>query len=173
MNNLLIDNLIVTQHDLRHHDNILSMADYVKKGGIWSLDYLTSYAQENNFRTSPLIQISEFEDNKKFIHDGHHRNASILMAGRDFLYPEEYQITQWKYSDYLEVNLEHNWITPYDPRIECRLPNLFLWKKMANQSIVLWQDDLYKNILNNKKLYCEPRRFSSVKELISQIKSKL
>ena len=34
-----------------------------------------------------------------------------------FLYPEEYQITQWKYSDYLEVNLEHNWITPYDPRI--------------------------------------------------------
>lgn len=166
---LKIDDLIVTQHRLRNYDQIPEMVQLIKDGGIWTVDVLNEYAAKHHpGRVSPVIQISEFPDSQRFIHDGHHRVVTAHLGGRDFLYPEEYHINKWTYPEYLEINLEAGWFTPFDPRNQCRLCDLTL-HKAAVRSVwdFLGVDEAKKLIRRNQRslIYWEPRLFSSVKEM--------
>lgn len=155
-----IDKLIVTQFSLRHHDQIPGMVQFVKNGGFWNQHSLENYAKLNSLKVSPLISISLFEDNKMYIHDGHHRISSVYLGGRNFLRQDEYRIHRWLYKDYLEINISNNWITPFDPRIEGRVADLSVFKKNVEKSI-----DKINYIINNKNIYLVPRQFNHIKDI--------
>lgn len=124
--------LYVLQDGLRHWDDINLMSQYVKNGGFWLKEYLENYSKTHNLGHAPqLISISCFEDGSKFIHDGLHRSVATLLGGRDYFRDDEFVLTDWKYSDYLEIVPEKNWFTPFDPRTHVRTADFFSFKKEA------------------------------------------
>lgn len=137
--------LIVTQHELRQDLN--AMKKWVLDGGRWG-----------------NIQISRFEDGLLYIHDGHHRTAATFLAGRSLLYPEEYRITDWTYKDYLDINFDAHWVTPYDPRTECRLPDIASFKDHVLG--ILDREEAIEYIKTHKHLYAESRKFNGVHQLV-------
>jgi len=164
---MLIDTLIVTQHRLRYIDHVPSMIKFIEGGGVWTKDVLEKYAAIHHpGKVSPLIQISRFEDGLEYIHDGHHRILTMYLGGRHHLHPEEFEVTEWTYSQYLEINLKAGWFTPYDPRTHCRKADLALYK-IAVKSVldVLGEEMATQQIRNSIFRYAEPRVFRSVKEM--------
>lgn len=161
-----IDKLIVTHNHLRHEDDLVKMIPYVKNGGLWTKEHLEEFSRKMGFsRISPLIQLSRFEDNQIFIHDGHHRLISTYLAGRDILYPEEYVISNWKYSDYLEINHKNGWYTPFDPRTHTRTPDFAQFKKLAREKFVDNPKEAEQWILENQNMYREKRKYLFVPEM--------
>lgn len=136
------------------------MADFVSNNGFWTVDVLEDWAVKNNLpKPSPLINITVFEDGQKYVHDGHHRVASIFEGGRDFLRKDEYVEHSFVYSTYLESNrnaFENQFFTPFDPRIETRLPDFKAFKetalKMHQKGIS--EQELADWIRLNKSQYC-------------------
>lgn len=173
-----IDSIIPTQNDLRNIDQMKAMIDYVKTGGIFSnesISFFDIFSKENSRnekRQPPLIKIACFEDGKKYLHDGHHRTTSIFLGNRKFLYPEEYVIENWKYKDFLEINLDQKWYTPYDPRSEARICQIKHYKDQIK--------DLIKNNTTKQsieyfirysyetKVYVEPKKVYTIEDLSKQ-----
>ncbi len=126
-----------------------------------------NYAMLKGLNVSPLIQISKFPDGL-YVHDGHHRVVSTYGAGRFYLTKDEYEITEWTYGQYLEINLSAGWYTPFDPRTHCRKPNLSKFKKLIRTLIKINPEDVEETIRNRFNDYCEPRRIKSVQELADE-----
>ena len=135
MERLVLAGLTVGQHGLRHavgqmHD----LMDFVAEGGVWSEAALREHAGRHGLPRPSLIRLAEFpaapgEPPLLLIHDGHHRLVATHLAGRDFLYPEEYRVTRWAYEDYLAVNFGRGWVTPFDPRTHVRHADFAAWKE--------------------------------------------
>lgn len=163
-----IDSLIVTQNSIRATDNISLMAKHVENGGFWDRESLELYSKENGIKTSPLIQISQFEDGRRFIHDGHHRTIATILGKRDFLTPDEFEVTLWQYKDYNVLAPEKGWYTPFDPRTHVRLGDFLDYKKLA-------KDAHKRNLLSNEwvkeieYLYKGKREFLTVDDLINRL----
>ena len=162
-----IDALIVTQDGLRDWSVIDSMTLFVKNGGLWNEDSLKSHAESNSKKNGPIISISKFEDGKLYVHDGHHRVCATLLAGREHLYESEYKLSEWKYYDYLELNISNNWFTPFDPRTHFRLNDFSNFKKIVKD---LNPNEIESFIKNNFEMYAKERKFSSFKELLNNRK---
>ena len=164
MNN--INNLIVTQCGIRSRKQISEMISFIRDGGIFSKDTMKLYDP----MTGPIISISDFGDGDLYIHDGLHRIVSVLLSGkRDFLFPEEFVIRKWKYEQYLEINHNVGWVTPFDPRTEIRLPDFGTFKKHVkwlydNQS----PDHATHFILTHKNDYAKIRDIRVVTELLEK-----
>ena len=131
------------------------------------MDEHESVEGRKNFSGSRLISITEFEDYQLFIHDGHHRAGSILVAGRDYLRGDEYTITKMRYTQYDEINFDVNFVTPFVPSLEVRLSNFADFK---NTAVRLFRNDEPHRavwyIRNNRHLYCKTRTIESVSELV-------
>ncbi len=142
-NKLYLSDLFITQRDLRHPEVLPKWENLVMTGKIFS--------------EAPIkIKISCFPDGKMFVRDGHHRCVSIHRSGRTWLDPLEFDYEFWgSYESWMHPNLERDWITPFDPRIELRLGNLSDFKKaFAN----FWHpDDQMAFIGQNRQMYCRPR----------------
>lgn len=129
-----LNNLKVMQADLRYWDQMPDMIAYVKSGGLWIQENLEQYSKQKKLaRISPLITISEFEDNAHFLHDGHHRCVATWLAGRKFLYPQEFQMNSWLYDDYLEIAPHNNWYTPFNPKTHVRTADFAKFKIEAKE----------------------------------------
>lgn len=163
-----LSDLIVTQHALRHCETIPNMVDFVRKGNIWNKNALNVFAEAQKIKVSPLIQISRFEDGKLYVHDGHHRIVATFIGERYELGPDEYEITDWTYDEYLAINLKAGWYTPYDPRIEVRLPDLKAFKKAV---IASNNPELF--ISNNRHVIVEPRKITTVRMLAEHVKAQI
>jgi hypothetical protein len=169
---LKLETLQVTQ-DLRDYKQIDSMIAHVQSGGLFTKDVLEGFAKEQGLKTSPLIQISEFEDGQRFIHDGHHRIVSIWLGEREHINDDEYEIKNWKYQDYLDVAFLKSdgdwlgWVTPYDPRTEVRMADLADFKKCVHDIFYdAGGEAAARNfIANNKMLYVKPRIIKTVPSL--------
>jgi hypothetical protein len=163
-----IDNLIVTQNSVRATDNISLMTKHVENGGFWDKQSLERYSKENGIKTCPLIQISQFEDGRRFIHDGHHRTIATVLGKRDYLREDEFEVTLWKYSDYTVLSPENGWFTPFDPRTHVRLGDFLDYKKLARDAYArkLLSEDWVKEI---EYLFKGKREFLSVDELINRL----
>ena len=155
---LSVNELFVTQKKIRNPEQLNSMIQFVQGGGFFTSNCLNKHPSRG--KTSPLIEITVFEDGKHFIHDGHHRAASILLGGRDFIDTTEYRIRNFNYENYLNPNLSAAWWTPFDPRVDVRLSDMTEYKKLMSQLIE--QDTpsevLLKAIEDNRHLYVEDRQ---------------
>lgn len=155
---LSIDLLIPTQRAIRNSRQIETMASFVRKGGVFDRDALDRYADELGLRSGPLVQIERFEDGLMYPRDGHHRLIGMLLGGREHLLSGEYQISERRYSEYEEINLEIGWVTPFDPRIEIRKEDLSDWKRQVlSLSDSASTDAVTAFIRANKSAYAEPR----------------
>ncbi len=132
------------------------MIDFVKSGGFWTIEQLKRYATSTNTYCCFPIQINEFEDGFKCLHDGHHRCVSTYLAGRDYLRRDEYQITCWTYREYLEINHENRWYTPFDPRTHLRTHDISDFKAKAYKLFCKDPIEAVQWIECNKDLYCYP-----------------
>jgi len=77
------------------------------------------------------VALTEFEDGSVYIHDGHHRAFACVIAGKTHFLENEYFIKKWTYQDYIDINREQNWVTPFDPRTHLRIGNFFDFKNTA------------------------------------------
>lgn len=172
--NLEVADLIVTQNGLRA--DITDLYELVITGHVFNVESLTDYGIKNQGgRVSPVIQLSRFEDGLIYIHDGHHRCAAICMGGRKFVYPSEYQLTDWTYQDYYEPAYHNNWYLPFDPRTEVRHADLnhikaYVKGRVEDIKAGIWeQEQLQAFLLRNSNLYKLSRAkagVTTIKELV-------
>jgi hypothetical protein len=160
-----LEPLMVMQTDLRHWDHMPTMISHVKSGGFWRSEYLVEYANLNDLKVSPIIQISRFEDGLIYVHDGHHRCISTWLGGRTYLDSSEYRIRDWKYDQYLEINHANGWYTPFDPRIHLRTADFADFKKKAKEKFLANPAEAEKWIYEHVDYYRRDREIGTVPDL--------
>ena len=157
---MYLDDLRPTQCGLREIDDIPAMVEYVRQGGTFSVPELIKHNPDDR-----LIQITRFEDGQHFIHDGHHRCLSIWLAGRDHLVDTEYEVTDWLYRQYSEIDFMLGYLTPHDPRQENRTADFYGFKaevlEIANTSV----ERAIEFIRDNRYRFCEPRSCWHISDL--------
>jgi len=174
---MLVDSLIPMQNYLRNAEQIPEMVNFVKSGGIFTKDNLSIFPKKKIEKTSKLLKIDDlikivrFEDGALFVHDGLHRATAIHIAGRKFLDPREFTIENWQYSWYMEINVEEKWFTPFDPRKEVRVKDIFVFKDTVEDFINRpprpTKEEINHFILDHYEAqsYTEPRSANSIAEV--------
>lgn len=160
---LSIDNLHPTQCGLRHIDQVVNMVKFVRQGGTFSVEELQKFSKDKKAKS--LIQARRFEDGNIFIHDGHHRCLSIWLAGRTHLLESEFQISDWLYSQYGEINLEVGYVTPHNPQKETRFADFGPFKMKAIKIAETSVAESIDFIKDNRDQFCEPRTCWHIKDL--------
>jgi len=164
-NRIEIKDLLVTQNVLRNFKQIDGMVEHVNHDGLWTTKALNSFNQDF---IEHLIAISEFPDGNRYIRDGHHRCVATFMSGRDYLLDSEYIITPMTYEQYMSINFDVGWVTPFDPRHEARLSDFMDFKRLVIYMRSDHTDDkVVEHIRQNKYKYMCPRTMSTVSDLIS------
>lgn len=179
-----ISSLVVSQDGVHTASQIPAMIEHVQNGGVFNRALLDDWAYLCNKQPAPLVKITFFPDGLKLIQDGHHRIMSIYMGGRDHILPEEFVTEEWDYSNYLGVNPVRKWVTPYDPRLEVRLPDFKKYKELA---LEVYQASLEKDVFDgwpkdkadhfarkallnfaheNSDLYRKPRNVHTIMDLV-------
>jgi hypothetical protein len=163
---LYIRDLAVTQCGFRNERQIDDMIVFVSSGGIFSAE---SLGEHSNGADKRLINLAKFEDGRYFIHDGHHRIASIYLGGRKWLHKEEYTVKKWKYSDYTDISFENKWITPYDPRIEVRIPDYEAFKRNVQYCLTNGGEKAAEEYIRKRHdTYTRERRVLTIRDLIQR-----
>jgi ParB-like nuclease domain len=140
-----IATLWVMQEELRHP--IAPLIDTIKDGVV----------------IEPL-DVVEFEDGVRMIHNGHHRAVAAYLAGRTTLNPVEYNLHSRTYERYMFPMYDIGYVTPFDPRIEVRIPD-FMWiKQDILLAIAESRLDAAVEMIQAKK-FARPRKIKTVAEL--------
>jgi len=158
MSALRIESCFVSQHGLRNISQLKDMIEFVKNGG--------RFNEESLNPPGPLIHIARFEDGQFFIQDGHHRMCAMVLAGRPFMFEDEFYIKDWTYKEFLDINFNCGWVTPYDPRIETRSPDYAIYKKMVNDNLKISKNHAVTFIAQNRQLYSSQRSYYHIQALI-------
>eukprot|EP01130_Rhizamoeba_saxonica_P014627 TRINITY_DN640_c0_g1_i9.p1 TRINITY_DN640_c0_g1~~TRINITY_DN640_c0_g1_i9.p1 ORF type:complete len:212 (-),score=29.60 TRINITY_DN640_c0_g1_i9:50-685(-) len=171
-----VNDLITTQSSIRDLVHVYRMAEFVASGGIYSISKIESFkAQQpqssnklhHSFRKPQLIQIAFYPDGKMYIWDGHHRVASICLGGRDVIYPEEYEFIYLTYKLTMEVNFDDDYVTPFDPRTEVRIPDFSAFKRKVDKIRKRFSDEAaMEYICENRQLYAEARTSDNIDDWI-------
>lgn len=161
-----ISKLRVTQCGLRNVQQIKRMTKFVLGDGRFNEESLDAYfvANPTSYK-SPIISIARFPDGELFIADGHHRIMAIKIAGREFLYEDEFQVKDWSYEEYKEINFEENWVTPFDPRTHFRYPDFLQFKNAVKEQLVISKEAATAYILAHKDEYMEKKRYEDIVSL--------
>jgi len=163
---LPLSKLLVTQPALRNAEQVADMAEFVSGGGFFDLRSLALFVDRHHQKPSPLIQINVFEDDSHVVMDGHHRCVSIWEAGRLYLDDSEYQIHDLTYDDFLNIDFDKGWVTPYDPRTHVRWPELRHFKNSVITCIELRDEETARRFIReSRNLYSIPRTMSTIEEL--------
>lgn len=168
-----LKDLNVMQEGLRHWDDIEDMSFFISNGGKWTKDFLESYSSKKQLKNPSLIVLSVFEDGKKYIHDGLHRCVATYLGGRDFLFPEEYMVKEWKYEDYTAFAPDNEWYTPFDPRTHLRIANLTEFKENVKKLCEKSHEYALEWVNLNSFAYKHLRQFSTLEEFIFYFVEKL
>lgn len=168
-----ISELGITQQKLRNVVQLSEMIQFVKMGGVFTTDSIAAYhlKTEGSDGYVDLIEIVRFEDGRLFLRNGHHRAVAIFLAGRDKILDGEYHITDWKYSDFEDINLVRGWVTPFNVRTEVRLPDLAQFKDLVRRTYSeLGRDAAIRLIHEKQKLYCEGKQVEGIAALANTVK---
>lgn len=162
-----LSQLTVMQDSLRHTAQIPEMIDFVKNNGFWTQNTLKHFAEKYKLpRVCPVIEIISFPDGKYMVHDGHHRIVATYLGKRTYVRGDEYVFKFWKYEDYLEVNFANRWVTPFDPRIDIRIPDFGGFKKEVLDLAAVDEQAARDFIAAKKETYIMKRTISSVDDLV-------
>lgn len=118
---MFINDLYPTQEGLRHH--IGDMLRFARVG-IFNKEAI----KRHHANSCKLIQLHKM-GGTIFIHDGHHRIKAIWLSGRTELHPAEYELEQLSLEDYLDINFDCGWVTPYNPHLYLRISDLSSYKE--------------------------------------------
>ena len=149
-----INNLIVTQNELRSMHNLQMM--------------LNSFNESLYPLSTDKIILIKTEDDKHYIHNGHHRLVALYLLGIEELSPEWYTIWNMTYAQLTSINFDKGYVTPYDPRRECRKSNFMQYKTKAMNIFHIYGYVGAINFVNlalASQVYLEKRQINTVKEL--------
>jgi len=171
-NKLFVFHMGITQCNIRNLDQIPAMIEHVQSGGYFDDKSLEEYASKMNIRKAPIMEIAEFEDGKKMIHNGHHRAISIWLGGRDFFTEDEFYIKPWTYADYEDIVTHDSdgnwmgWVTPFDVRTESRVCDLSSFKrKVKDIHEGINEEEAIDYINKNKHQYAKKKTLHTVPQL--------
>jgi len=153
---IFINNLIPTQSEIRDFDQVQIMIKHARNGGLFDEKEIDRHIKESGKEHNQLIQLARFKDDLIFIRDGHHRILSKYLAGLHQIEDSEYEIKDWKYSQYNNSNLKANWVTPFNQKKEVRNNDLEEWKNQVSKWIAS-EEDVGKKIQENRHCYVLPR----------------
>lgn len=156
---LEIAKLLPSQDSLRHPEQIEHMVHFVRRGGRFLVENLSSHIEASGRIIKPnLIMVTQFEDGLLMARDGHHRIVAKILAGEKFLYDEEYAIEKMTYAMYEEINLRVGWATPFNPRTHVRRGNFCRYRTEVFRLFrEASEEEAVRYILENKDMYCVPR----------------
>lgn len=163
---LPIDDLLVSQ-EVVDIQKIQTMKEFVLRGGIWKTEvyersaYILHGAEGIS---SPLIAITRFEDGTLLIQNGHHRCRATREV-REFLYEDEYLISDRIVRGYEEINFSRGFVTPFDPKTEIRLADFSAFKAKVLELSKTDPDAAAEYVMQNPHLYKRPRTILRVMEL--------
>ena len=167
---LLIDDLLVSQEYVGAK-KIKEMHEFVANGGIWTAEVLLNHDRHQTVTKhgregfpSPLIAITRFEDGTHLIHNGHHRIRATRDV-RQYLYDEEYIISDRPLVEYLQINLPQTFVTPYDPRTHIRLYDFHDYKKHVLDMARVDSQKAIDYVLTHPHLYRKDRNVFKVMEM--------
>ena len=167
-----VNQLLLIQDGFRRSTKtVQAMIRFVAEGGKYDADTLAARPSGR----AKLMVINRFEDGRFCVHDGLHRAASIFLGRPSGLLTEsEYEIQEFTYDQYNEINLEAKYFTPFDPRTEVRVADLSSFKNRINR-LTNSNVDPTGFILENKSLYAHAREshHESIGELINQYRPEL
>jgi hypothetical protein len=160
---LKISDLGIIQDELRNPGQIADMIKHIEERGFFH-------------HCKPLIEIAQFsDDNRHYIHNGHHRAVAMYLAGREYISTGEYYIKTWTYKDYDDVvffNEDRSWrgyVTPFDVRKEARIANLAHHKETVQKVFALHGEEAARlYIKQTRPLYCYSKRHYTVKDLANE-----
>ena len=121
-----------------------------------------------NNQQKPILLV-QTEDEQLWCHDGHHRLAAVdYHYGKiDECYLE---IKKYTYQKLNSINLNCGYVTPYDPRIECRLENFWEYKKWLYETdIPMWNQYSIDVIRSHHKEYKQARTVHTLRELCNTV----
>ncbi len=157
--------LEITQQTLRYADKIDPMIEFVQSGGFWTQEALADFAKRNGKGDTRSINITVFEDGRRMLHDGLHRCTSTLLAGRQYLREDEYELNPWTYESYLTPNFELGFVTPFDPRTEVRVEDWHAYKAEVMAIAAVDKVEAAAFISRNRDRYCRPKTVLTVGEV--------
>jgi hypothetical protein len=172
---LHLTKLLVSQNEIRHKTAyLLNMVECVRVGRVFDKKTLNAHTELFQDRPNPpLISINRFPDGVLMIHDGHNRAVACCLGGRDYFDDSEYFIKDYTYEDYMALEPQHDWFTPFDPRIEVRQAEFGKYKELARRIYRKRPELLVDFVSRFRYCYCLPREIRSVKELSQRVKSRL
>ena len=161
-----IKDLIPTQEDFRSFSKILRMTKFVEKGNAFVPDVLKGFGDDRPILIMN-VRDEQLQDQKLYVHDGHHRILSILLGGRTSLKPLEYKYNSVRMSDYEHASFENGWFTPFNPRLFLRSKNFMEWKMLIKHTYDLHgPEEALKVVNKNKEHYTKPRSVHSFEEFL-------
>lgn len=162
---LELDTLGIMHDEIRHMSQVGEMVRLVRAGLFWSSDVLRAYAEAHRLPVAPLIAIARFPDGWMMIRDGHHRCLATYVGGRAYLRHDEYNIQEYTYEMYAEINFAVGFVTPFDPRIEVRLPDFGSFRQEALRLYAHNPQAAVEFIRRNKFRYARPRRYYNLTQM--------
>lgn len=156
---MLISNLIPTHNELRSKKKVDKFIKRIRKG--------------NLFRgmKSP-IKLTRTEDGLIYVHDGHHRLYACYLCGIKGLMDCEFIIKDMTYADYEVMNFNVGWVTPFNLKTHCRIPDFFDFKNrilLEREKTILHHFDKYVSALYlNSSHFSEPRKIWEIAHLTCQ-----
>lgn len=156
-----INDLIPTHNELRSPSVLEYFRQQIKAG--------------KKLQPIELIKVRHYPsyDHRIYIHDGHHRAVAAKLERLETLSPDEYNIREVPYTDYLQINFDVGWVTPFDLMSEVRKADFFDFK---NEVMDMWKYRFYlvdrikvrsisRFIESNRNRYVEPRKVWSVGDI--------
>lgn len=168
-----IRKLGITQESLRKSEQVPNMVQFIRDGGVFNSRSIANYLKVEPHKELPL-EIAEFPDGARYIHNGHHRAAALFIAERFFLEADEYYVKKWDYADYADIvflNPDGTWrgyVTPFDIRTEVRVSDLGPFKNRVKQIYdVSGSTAAMQYIRYYPDFYKKSKRLHTVEELVA------
>ncbi len=147
---MLIDTLVPTHNEMRD---------------IKTYKFFVEQLKNNDWTRSKKIAITQTEDKVNYLWDGCHIVCAAYSLGIREIPEDAYIIDYKSYNLIKSVNFSVGYVTPFDPKIECRLKNFMPFKSEAMERY-----GSYLYIFMNQHRYKEPRRVNSIKEIVDAIR---
>lgn len=159
---IYLNNLYVTHNELRNLESLKNHINQYNINGIISTD--------------KKIKIANFGD-KQFVRDGHHFATFLYHISNEnnpVISPRFYDVEYYEYHEFLDINLDVGWCTPFDVNQHVRKCELGDFRKTVEQIYITNGRLAAENFIRtNTHLYLEDRQILTVRDMYEKYKENL